>query len=291
MNEHIFQSNSHLLNSISLFVFCLTMFHLYWWFERPDTRFWKKIDYWWLGFSALSFITAAAGARQLVASNELARSNGPVQFQSQNLRTFAESARRYACDTPWQPPPYIDPAGQHRFDTRNEACSWFTDLSQKFSRAGDSLAAEISVLDRTLPPSIPSSWDYQPLTLAVTYAKEVLQWRRQLETDAARSDFEEGFVFLAPYLLAIALALRITKVTGELWPGEPAATSPGSNTIKNVAALGSAAVTSEARATSTWLAATGQVRRVVVYAAISFACSYMIGRAVGRKNVDNFDHT
>jgi len=41
-------------------------------------------------------------------------------------------------------------------------------------------------------------------------------WIKELKAATARTDTEEMFVFFSPIFLAVALALRITKVTGEI---------------------------------------------------------------------------
>ena len=45
------------------------------------------------------------------------------------------------------------------------------------------------------------------------------QSARDLQSSSERNDLELTVAFVAPFLLATALALRITKVTGELRPG------------------------------------------------------------------------
>lgn len=200
----------------ALFVVSLVLFHIYVFLAKPNSRFLKMIDYWWLAFAALSLVSATSAQRRMIADNQIELSGRRVETNLREVRYFVRSAQTYACDTGWQPPPFPDQKGQQRYDTRQAACSWFTELNRQAQHSDLMLRDVLQILSRDLPPSLPSSWEYEPLSHSVANAKRVLDHDLLLRADAQQDASERLLVFFTPYLLAIALALRVTKVTGEL---------------------------------------------------------------------------
>jgi hypothetical protein len=200
----------------ALFVGLLTVFHVYVFISKPDARFLKKVDYYWLGFAALSLVSAATSQRQILAQGELDLSRRMVVSTVRDLKYAGKLAQQYTCDTPWIYPIIPVPEAIQRYNTREAACAWFTELKNQLDRTELDLGSAIKILDQPLPTTVPSSWNYSPLNDVVRAAKGTLAENRQLEADAQTSDAEKILIVILPYLLAVALALRITKVTGEL---------------------------------------------------------------------------
>lgn len=209
-------SNQALWQAPFLFAILLVAFHLFVFFGKPNGRFLKKIDYYWLGFTALSLVSAASAQRQFVTENELQSSRLRVSGSLIDLRYYARSAQHYVCDTAWQAPSSPDPTARQRYQSRDAACAWFTGLNKQVQAPELSLDAVIGILGQPLPPDVPASWNDEPLSMVVPLARETSAKHKQFTADSQKSELEKGMILFLPYLLAIALALRITKVTGEL---------------------------------------------------------------------------
>jgi hypothetical protein len=200
----------------TLFVGLLILFHAYVFISKPDARFLKKVDYYWLAFTALSLVSAASSQRQVLAQGELDLSRRIVVSSVRDLKYAGNFSQQYTCNTPWIAPTIPVPEAIQRYNTREAACAWFTEVNKKLDRPDLDLGSAIESLDQPLPATVPSSWNFSPLNDVLRGAKKTLTENRQLEADAQTSDAEKILMVLLPYLLAFALALRITKVTGEL---------------------------------------------------------------------------
>lgn len=209
-------SNHVLWSAIGLFAGLLVVFHLFVFLWKPDGRFLKRADYYWLGFTALSLISAASAQRQFIAENELQTSRLRVAGSLTDLRSFARAGQQYVCNTAWQAPTIPDPTAQQRYESRGAACTWFSGLAKQAARPEISLDATIGLLGQPRPPDVPASWNDETLAGVVTQAQRVAAEYKQFTADSQKNELEKGMILMFPYLLAIALALRITKVTGEL---------------------------------------------------------------------------
>ena len=188
---------------------------------------WKKIDYVWLSFAGLGFFPAVTKIRDVAAPSLLERSRAPMDEARRALVAYLEQHRDLPClNTP------VTKATVRV----NTLCAWiqFEKYGLGTGYPSGLVAAEIfpevkgldqesiegkfdTVADLgTGPKSAPQRPrnDYRP-KLARDYDTAAKNYQ-ELSRRIRRSDYEEVLILLAPFALSVALALRITKVTGEI---------------------------------------------------------------------------
>jgi hypothetical protein len=202
-----------------LAVFCvaLLLMHavLVYWLKLGKVA-WKRADYFWLGATILSLIGAAAEVRRNIAADD--------------LKTRAE--RR---DWAWHH--VVDEA---RFMTGPAVCSpfvkteWspanFDEIQRQYRLVCKASGALLAALPLETPDQLPPILRTQrpPIsdTILLSFYSDVDEAGRmflreqsqynQTRDAAERSEWDSTLVVVSPILLALALALRITKVTGEI---------------------------------------------------------------------------
>jgi hypothetical protein len=210
---------------LSIFAAEVVLFHLllvFW--LKIGKRAWKIVDYIWLSLAALGIFGAAGQARQLVATNTGASSSQRTQIFYMQLLSFVD---QYSHEGPvcrafvrsqFSPPPAQFQRAQKDYDS---VCHWFWDVQRKLPRLAD-LYPDFKEVD---PKNLPSEPD-----VPETELREILRgFHNQVglyNADAKecgsivratkQSSAEQLLVFTSPLLLSFAIALRITKVTGEI---------------------------------------------------------------------------
>jgi hypothetical protein len=183
---------------------------------------WKRVDYVWLGFSAIGLVGAASQARQFVASN-LVRVYDERSMAAYSIARFVldDDAKDngYVCRTfvrsQYSPPPEEMGRAQRENDA---ACHWFKSVAALLPKDSRNLG----LLSDQLLPAQPQvdrrdlKETFDEFRKTVGEYNEAVRMRSDNENAAARSDLENTLIIIFPLLLAIALALRITKVTGEI---------------------------------------------------------------------------
>jgi hypothetical protein len=198
-------------------LFLLALFHvlLVWWIKLSN-KAWKHVDYIWLGAAALGLLSLAADVRVSTANNwvklEFSRA---VSFFDVTRGQLALPMSSYAClygD---------DPTANRTDDVANEfikACQW--------SKA---VAAHLESFDTESVPEVPRD-GFPTVNLSNSALLEMPKWLdqrlAQYKEDRERylkaynltkkNSWESTLSYFAPFILCFALALRITKVTGEL---------------------------------------------------------------------------
>jgi len=183
---------------------------------KLDKIGWKRADYFWLGATVLSLWGLASDLRHQVAAGDL-----PAQV-----------ARR---DTAYQA--ILDQVGVMASPS---LCAHFIrsgysprDLDE-IEKQNDALCSFAGALVRSLPKSTPDSlphslvagrprltapslltWYYE-LNFAIQLFEAADQRYRETREASTRTDAEWLLILISPVLLALGLALRITKVTGEV---------------------------------------------------------------------------
>ena len=177
---------------------------------------WKRVDYVWLGVAAIGLFGAAAEVRRMVSANVVE----------------VRKARQIAA--------YSALRNHVRFMTGIVVCGTFvrsedspTNLNE-LQREHDEICRFASRLYKALPPEPPDTLKQEQFRnrpgansrilleilseLDESLATYIATERVVAETVAARERTvgEVTFVVAWPLLLAVALALRITKVTGEI---------------------------------------------------------------------------
>jgi len=209
--------------SVVIIVFAITLvfFHviLVYWLKLGKTA-WKAVDYVWIGFAGLGLLGAAAQARQLVAQSRLALSESRVTVMYPPVRSLADMYSREGpvCRTFVRSPYSPSQADFENFQREyNAVCAWFKKvaaiLPEKDDRheiTADVLPPEPRITGGDLK-SILSEFRQQ-----IGYYNKRAKQHADLLRAATRSETETTVTLISPLLLAVALALRITKVTGEI---------------------------------------------------------------------------
>lgn len=220
MNE--FTTNSILMNStnflVLLVVFILIFHYLFVWRKNLSKKAWKKVDFFWLGAAALGLISLAVDVRVNVATKWLPIEKNyaegmlsPVYYMTNNpeqshfCRIFTKTS--------------LSPDNIDEIDLQYQlACKWLKEVSLLIKQASKDELPRIS-FDKF--PNV--NFDDSALNEDVDYLKNWLEdYQRQLkiidktESAMAQSELEKFFFYIGPFLICVALALRITKVSGEI---------------------------------------------------------------------------
>ncbi len=191
------------------------------WF-RLTARQWKKVQYITLALGSLAVLGAVSSARQLAAKNMYDFTAPRVENDYRLVRQFADdyATMGMVCRTfvrgPYSPPAEAFNRAQHEFD---QACEWFKQLAAALPKEPPTDDGEISWSTLPAPPNFAEDILVENVrqfrnTLA-TYDDSAKR-HRELAVAAQQSDLEKMLVLFGPLFLSFALALQITKVTGEL---------------------------------------------------------------------------
>jgi hypothetical protein len=211
---------------LSIFAAEVVLFHLllvFW--LKIGKRAWKIVDYVWLGFAALGIFGAAGQARQLVANNMTSTLNQQAQVSYMQLVSFVGqySNEGAVCRTfvrsQYSPPPAEFERIQKDYDS---VCHWFWDVQRTIPSAADNFYNGIESVDpRNLAPepTVPER-DLNEVLRAFYKQRDIYNEDAKRYADVLgatkHSPVENLLILTSPLLLTFALALRITKVTGEI---------------------------------------------------------------------------
>lgn len=206
---------------LGLFLVSLLVFHIL--FVRIwslSVIAWKRVDYAWLLLVLIGLIGTIASNRTLIAGNYLSnlgkpRIEGTLQLIQMAGRFGISNAicRKFVV-SPYSPPPDVMKNEQDEFDNQ---CAWFKKLFPELEKLDMTNRTPID-LNRIAgkPPVGGEPWAYESLVESIASYNQTLERVAELEAEKKLSLFEQLLQLLGPSILAIALALRITKVSGEI---------------------------------------------------------------------------
>ncbi|MES2936447.1 MAG: hypothetical protein V4864_02120 [Pseudomonadota bacterium] len=179
---------------------------------------WKRVDYIWLAMAFTGILASVGGVRTLVAKNLLAAAESRVIFeldQVERAAVFGTSiavCRVFTRSAASLPPEQMEQL-QRDFDAQ---CAWFKALTPKLQAFSTTHSVPID-LEKLVgpPPSGGDRWAVETVIGAVAAYNAALVRVESLKHES-KSNLLELLQVLGPSLLAAALALRITKVTGEI---------------------------------------------------------------------------
>jgi hypothetical protein len=218
-NEPYFPLTARPLGLFLAFLVCLVIFHLVFAvFFRLSKLGWKVVDYIWLSVTALSLIGAAFGVRHMLASSQV---DGRKSYLKDSYKRLGDEAG------------FLTGVAVCRKFTRSE----FSPPSPEFERVQgeyDDMCRFGRALLSALPKEAPMDtneikWPPRPRTtdksliemlsdldrVQADYTQAAISLEKTKEL-SERSDGEYALVVISPFLLMLALALRVTKVTGEI---------------------------------------------------------------------------
>ena len=205
-----------------VFLLSLVAFHLVlvYWLKLGKTA-WKRVDYIWLAVGALGIFAALEKPRETVARNLQEAAEERLQFTYSRVKSALAFGLGPAVCTTFNSSPMLTESEranlQRGFDT---ACAWFKSANAVFVQPMNTPSKPIALSDlppkpTSVPPGAPQ-YAFQSLTQATEDFNSQLSAVERLKALRSRTELESVLAFLAPFLIAVALALRITKVTGEL---------------------------------------------------------------------------
>ncbi len=202
------------------FLLLLAILHIWLVWLTPLTKIaWKRVDYVWLGSAFLGVILGVGTIRQEIASGQLVLGVGRLETAAQIVELGLQGGTgpglcRTFVGTDNSPPPDESEQSQRQLD---EWCEWFRSA---VGRLGETSLDRREPLDLVAefgnPPAEGPRWPLEGLENAVNRYNSVVEEVQQLVDSAARNRLEQVLAFLGPYLLALAIALRITKVSAEI---------------------------------------------------------------------------
>jgi hypothetical protein len=184
---------------------------------------WKRTDYLTVTLTSLSLISAVAATRQLQLPIIDATLGARLREQNAWVTHQLDWTRNYFCVTLAQGQPdanYPDyPGRAHVLEQERRACDWFSRarvlLEQERAKPDAKVGPELFADDREI--THPTAREYiDGLFRDTTTLRDLVEQRDDMRQRLARQEIDIYLTLFAPLLLAIAFALRITKVTGEL---------------------------------------------------------------------------
>jgi hypothetical protein len=193
---------------------------------KLDKIAWKRVDYIWLGVGTLGLFGAATEVRRMVATSVLETRNADQRNRYSELRDRVRSMTGSYCRAAAGFPLVLDDwfgVEHHSEDERRQykaVCEFGKDLLKALpSEAPTTLSDEPFRGFRGLPFGLTDG----TLRATIDGVNESLLAYRSAERAVARvtvarerTPAEIAVTVPAPFLLALALALRITKVSGEI---------------------------------------------------------------------------
>jgi hypothetical protein len=180
---------------------------------------WKRVDYVWLLFGLLGVLGGVGSVRQRLAEGLLPRAKQLAQAQATWVIGRIDFGASPVVCRKFEPSILVPrdeefDRRQREFDT---LCAWFTTAK---SRVANGLPEEqpltLERLGGSPAPTGADPWMVATLNEAVTGYNQAQDALEHLRREASQSEGEFTLVVLAPFLIAVAIALRMTKVTGEL---------------------------------------------------------------------------
>jgi hypothetical protein len=227
--QPFFPGGANLYVVFGVFAFFLVLFDLTLvrWFKLSSS-WWKIVDYIWLGFAALGLFSTAAQVRKLAATDQINMFQQRAAVGLSALRdvaTILKARPGPVCRTfirsQNSPPQEEMERAQQAY---NQACEWF-------ERLGSIIPREVPMPPKLISadslPSRPDDSIGDLKAIIDSFYDQLEYYNQDVEQllavyNATRStDFEDQLIYLGPFLLALALALRITKVTGEIRLARP----------------------------------------------------------------------
>lgn len=203
-----------------VFLAFLLAFHavLVWLFPQSQS-FWRKVDYVWLSFALLGVLGAVGANSELVANAKLDREKFYLQISLRNLAEISEVASSdVVCRKLGDGEPYATPSEMaERQKGYDYQCQWFSGLKGYFERSEKEILEKVEPEGESGPLPTGGVSEYNRMFREqIDSHNAAVSDALKLRDRAGPTFFSETLLFFGPFLIAVALALRITKVTAEI---------------------------------------------------------------------------
>lgn len=205
---------------IGAFLFLALVLHvlLIWYF--PLTKLgWKKADYVWLIFALLGALGSFGGARQTIAQTLISTAETRLQSQADAVRSAIRFGTSVAVCRQFERSEYSAP--QEQFDRVQRefdaVCAWFKRAAAQLESTPPDWSTPLTLSYFGGPiPNGADEYAAKQLNEAIRSQNAAASKAAMLRQAGQRSEWDIGVAALGPALGIIALALRLTKVTGEI---------------------------------------------------------------------------
>mgnify|MGYP001445567715 CR=1 FL=1 len=210
--DKVLETASSLHWVVAIFIGFLVIFHVILVGLLPlNTRQWKLVEYVWVSLAFISSLGFVDEARRYRAELHLNEVRGQLETSRRDVTDWFDSYQIYACE---------EAGGDLDREVLEAACGWFTDrqkdltLLQMENRiAPDLRPTLLAGADRLTPLLSPENVAIITDRLA-TYQAHRQRYLELVEA-SRRGTLQKILIMLAPILFSAALALKMTKVTGE----------------------------------------------------------------------------
>lgn len=208
---------------LGIFVAALAVFHILFIRVFPlSTIGWKRADYIWLLMALMGLIGAVGTGRAVIADNLLNHRESRIEGAFNLMKMGADFGTSRAICRQFVQSEFIPPEGLERIQREFDAqCEWFRAVVAKLNEIKHLDPAPIDPIKMFgAQPSGGEEQTYKSFSESIITYNSTVEHIKSLERAKEPSDIELLLRFLGPALLAVALALRITKVTGEIHLGK-----------------------------------------------------------------------
>jgi hypothetical protein len=189
------------------------------WPKNLSKHGWKYVDYAWILIAALGIIGAVGANRQTLSSalkeSAAMRLESTADWLTQRVSVGTSSAVcRKFIRSEYSPPPEEFERSQREFD---QQCEWFREAQRRLEGPPFSSREQIALSDLgALPPSGGDDYLFKYLQKAIEDYNTALQAKTTMDINAKQTWYEDIMEILYPWFVAVAIGLRLSKVTGEI---------------------------------------------------------------------------
>jgi hypothetical protein len=199
---------------------CLMIFHVaFVWKWKLRRTGWKIVDYIWLTMAVLGLVAGVSEVRRMFAAAQIESQRSLMLSRYEDLRRAVQFLSGDAICRQFVKSEYSPPNLESIQQEYNQVCDYARQLYAKMTPKPPEDLESIGITDR---PSVAQRLLSDILNRLDDHAAWFLSAKsayRHTVKAAERSALERTLMAMSPLLLAVALALRITKVTGELKSG------------------------------------------------------------------------
>lgn len=185
---------------------------------RLEKRGWRRMGYFLQGVVILTVVAVGAQVRIWLAGNYLELETNRTLTAFELLRTQATARYTYICTTLTKtessPPDFEEIQRQY-----GEACEWYRNVAEQLP---SQVAPEFPIIDLSRI-RLSGTINRPELVEPIDQVKKSANWynkqrnlREGFLKKTKRTPGEEIVFFLSPFLFAVQLAVRITKVTANI---------------------------------------------------------------------------
>jgi hypothetical protein len=212
-------SSSPVLLLLTLVVVTLACHALLLWLFPLGEVNWKRVDYIWLFAACLGVLASSGKAARFIAENQLENFQEPVTITSYEfLRADIKSGLEGSECVPLRRSADSPPDFEERVKEQKTMCEQYKKLDAQMPKTVEPPFKPIKELG-FVPLAGNPEYVAAPFEVVNRDAEEYERNREMYEeiTEKTKSSkWENAYLAMGPLLLAIAVALRITKTTGEI---------------------------------------------------------------------------